>query len=121
MPQAACPLRSTLCSVRGEGACFQAQLIALHDVVERGAEAAVVVVFDGHEAERLQHTVSEFARRAEDFGHAMHGTGLRLEGDFDEVSLPERMLQAEQASGDGDSLEFGFGPAAVFKTNGGEN
>ena len=81
----------------------------------------MVVVFDGHEAKGLQNTVGELARRAEDFGHAVNGAGLRLEGDFDEVSLAERMLQAEQASGGGDGLEFGFGTAAVFETNGSEN
>jgi hypothetical protein len=31
------------------------------------------------------------------------------------------MLQAEQASGGGDGLEFGFGTTAVFETNGSEN
>jgi hypothetical protein len=90
-------------------------------MVERGAEAAVVVIFDGHEPEGLQHAVGEFPHGAEHFGHAVDRAGLRLKGDFDEVPLPERMLQAEQTSGDGDGLEFGFGPAAVFETNGSEN
>ena len=81
----------------------------------------MVLVLDGHEAEGLQHAVGELTHRAEDFGHAVHGTSLRLEGDFDEVSLAQRLLQAEQASGDGDGLEFSFGAAAVFETNGSEN
>jgi len=81
----------------------------------------MVVVFDGHEAKGLQDAVSELAHGAEDFGHSVHGASLGLEGDFDEVSLPERMLQAEQASGGGDGLEFGFRTAAVFETNGSEN
>jgi len=81
----------------------------------------VVVVLNGNEAEGLQDTICELAHRAEDFGHTVHGAGLRLEGDFNEVSLPERMLQAEQASGGGDGLQFGFRTAAVFETNGSEN
>ena len=82
------------------------------------AAAAVIVVLDGHEAEGLQHAVGKLAHRAEHFGHTVHRTGLCLEGDFNEVSLPERMLQAEQASGGGNGLEFGFRTATVFQTNG---
>ena len=81
----------------------------------------MVVVLNSHEAERLQHTICELAHRAEDFGHAVHGAGLRLKGDFNEVSLPERMLQAKQASGGGDGVEVGCRTAAVFETNGSEN
>jgi len=81
----------------------------------------VVVVLDGYEAEGLQDAVRELAHRAEDFRHSVHGASLRLEGDFDEVSLSERMLQAEQTSSGGYGLEFGFGTAAVFETNGSEN
>jgi hypothetical protein len=90
-------------------------------MVERGTEAAMVVVFDGHEAEGLQHAVSEFAHRAEDFGHTVHWPSLRLEGDFDEVSLAKRMLQAEQASGGGNGLKFGFRATSVFETNSSQN
>jgi len=90
-------------------------------MVERRAEPAVVVVLDGHEAEGLQDAIRELAHRAEDFGHSVHGASLGLEGDFDEVSLPERMLQAEQASSSGYGLEFGFCTAAVFETNSSEN
>jgi len=77
----------------------------------------MVVVLDGHEAEGLQHAVSQLLHGAEDFCHPVHWTGLRLEGNFDKVALPERLRDTQQASGYGDGLEFGFRAASVFQTN----
>ena len=47
----------------------------------------------------------------------MNWSGLCLESDFDEVALSERAIEAQQASGYRDGLEFGFRAAAIFKTN----
>ena len=77
----------------------------------------MVVVFDRHEAEGLQHAVGQLPHGTEDFGHAVHRTGLCLKSDFDEVARAKRLLQAQQASRSRDGLEFGFRAAAIFKTN----
>jgi hypothetical protein len=90
-------------------------------MIERSAQPAMVVILDRHEAKRLQYAVVQLSRRAENFGHPMHRAGLRLEGNFDEVALAQRLGQAQQASGYGDSLEFGFRTAAIFKTNRSQN
>jgi len=45
----------------------------------------------------------------------MHRSGLRLEGNFYEVALSQRLRDAQQPSGDGDGLEFSFCAAAVFE------
>jgi hypothetical protein len=47
----------------------------------------------------------------------VHRAGLRLESDFYEVSLCQRLRDAQQPSGHGNGLEFRFGAAAVFETN----
>lgn len=86
-------------------------------MIERGAQPAMVVVFNGHKTEWLQHAVLQAPRRAEDFCHSVDRAGLRLKGDFDEVSLRQRLRDAQQASGHGDGLQFGFGAAAVFEAN----
>ncbi len=101
-------------SVGRERARLQAKRIPLHHVIERGAQAAMVIVLDGHEAEGLQHAVIQLLGRTEDFGHGVHRAGLRLKGDFYEVALSQRVGQAQQASGYGDGLEFGFCAAAIF-------
>lgn len=109
------PRRLSLQTLVGrEGARFDPEQIPRRDVIERRAQAAMIVVLDRHEAEGLQHTVGEASRRAQDFRHAVNRAGLRLEGDFDEVPLRERLRQAQQAPGGGNGLEFGFGAAAIF-------
>jgi len=77
----------------------------------------MVVILDGHEAEGLQDAVGQLLHGAQDFGHAVHRAGLRLEGYFDKVALPERLRDAQQASGHGDGLEFSFRAASVFQAN----
>jgi hypothetical protein len=86
-------------------------------VIERGAQPAMVIVLDRHEAKRLQNAVVQLPRRSENFGHTVYRASLRLEGNFNEVARAQRLLQAQQASGDGNGLEFGFRTAAIFKTN----
>jgi len=74
----------------------------------------MVIVLNRHEAEGLQNAVSHLPHGAENFGHAVHGTGLGLKGNFDEVALSQRLGQTQQASGHGNSLEFCFCAAAIF-------
>ena len=74
----------------------------------------MVVILKRDKAECLQYTVSHFPHGAEDFGHAVHGTGLRLESDFYEVTLAQRLGEAQQAASHGNGLEFRFGAPAVF-------
>ncbi len=81
----------------------------------------MVVILDRHKAERLQHAVIELAGRTENFGHPVHRAGLRLEGNFDEVTFAKRLRQAQQTSGYRDGLEFRFRTAAVFKANRSQN
>jgi CHAT domain-containing protein len=47
----------------------------------------MVVILDRDEAERLQYAVIELTGRSENFGHPVHWAGLRLEGNFDEVTF----------------------------------
>ena len=77
----------------------------------------MIIILDGYKAERLQHAVLQAPHRAEEFGHSVYRAGLRLEGDFDKVSLRERLRHAQQASGYGNGLEFCFGAAAVFEAD----
>jgi hypothetical protein len=81
----------------------------------------MVVILDRHKAERLQYAVVQLTRRAENFRHTVHRAGLRLEGDFDEVSLAQGLRKAQQASGYRNGLEFRFRTAAVFKANRSQN
>jgi hypothetical protein len=104
-------------SVRRKSARLQAKRIALHDVIERGSQAAMVVVLNSHEAEGLQHAVIQLPRRAQDFGHGVHRSGLRLKGNLYEIALSQRMGDPQQASGYGDGLQFSFGASAVFETD----
>jgi hypothetical protein len=83
-------------------------------VVERCAQAAIVIVLESDEAEWLQHTVGHLAHRTEHFGHGVYRTSLRLKGNLDKVTLRQGLRQTQQTSGRGNSLEFGFSAAAVF-------
>ena len=77
----------------------------------------MVIVFDRDKAERLQHTIGDASHGAQHLGHAVHRTCLRLEGDFYEVTLSQRLCKSQQATSGGNGLEFGFRTAAVFQTN----
>jgi hypothetical protein len=56
-------------------------------VIERGAQAAVIVILKRHESERLQHAVGHAPHWAQSLGHAMYWTRLCLKRDFDEIAL----------------------------------
>ena len=77
--------------VGGECAGLHAQLIPIHDVIERGAQAAMVVVLKRDKTERLQYAIGQLSHRGENFGHAVHRAGLRLKSNFDEVAPSEGM------------------------------
>ncbi len=74
----------------------------------------MIIILKRYETKRLKHSIRCFVRRAEDFGHAVHRPGLRLEGNFDEITLPERTGQIQQAAGHGNGLEFSFSAPAIF-------
>jgi len=98
----------------GERGRLHPQRTPGRDVLERCAQAAMVVVFDGHEAERLQNAARQAAHGTEHFGHAMNRAGLGLERNFDELALPERFRQLQKAASHRNALEFGFGAPPVF-------
>ena len=104
-----------------ESARLQSEHVALGDVVKRHAQAAVVIVLKSHEAKWLQNSVWHTSRWTEGLGHSMHRTCLGLESDFDEVSLRQGHGQTQQASGDGNSLKFCLGAAAIFEANRSQN
>jgi hypothetical protein len=56
-------------------------------VIERGAQAAVIVILKRHESERLQHAVGHAPHWAQSLGHAMYWTRFCLKRDFDEIAL----------------------------------
>jgi hypothetical protein len=103
--------------VRRECAGSHAQLIPIHDVIERGAQAAMVVVLKRDKTERLQYAIGQLSHRGENFGHAVHRPGLGLKSDFDEVSLSQGLGQLQQAASHGNCSEFSFCAPAVFKTD----
>jgi len=81
----------------------------------------MIVIFDRDEPKGLEYTLGDSTERAQDFGHAVYGSGLCLECDFDEVTLGQRLRNPEQAARNGNGLKFGFGAASVLQTNGGQN
>jgi hypothetical protein len=103
--------------LRGECTGLHPQLISIHDVIEGGPQAAMVVILKRDEAERLQYAIGHLPHGGENFGHAVHWAGLRLKGNFDEVTLSQRLGHLQQAARHGNSLEFGFCEPAVFKAD----
>jgi len=90
-------------------------------MIKRRTQAPMVIVFNRDEAEGLKDTVRHLSRRAEEFGHAMHRSRLRLERNLDEIARPKRLRETKQASGHGNGLKFGFGAAAVFEPDRGQD
>ena len=83
-------------------------------VVERRAQAAVIVIFQRNESEWLQDASAGFFRWAQQFGHSVYGAGLRLERDFDKIALSERGRQLQQAASRRNGLQFSFCAPAIF-------
>src|SRR5579863_8037229 len=107
------PLTARLNSWRGKLAGAQAQKAAVGSGFHHRAELLMVVVIERDETEGLENAALTFSHWLQHFGHALHVAGLRLEGDFDEVSLGERPLQLQQAAGDGDQMDVSHGPLSV--------
>jgi len=91
--------------------------MAVRNVIERCSQTAVVIILQRHEAEGLQHACCAGAGGTEDFGHALHGAGFCLEGDLDEIAVPQAMSHLEQAAGDRNASEFSSSAPAIFQTN----
>jgi hypothetical protein len=58
--------------MRGKRARLQAKQIPIDGVIERGPQAAMVVILKRDEAERLQYAAGHLTHGAENFGHAMN-------------------------------------------------
>lgn len=56
-------------------------------MIERGAQATVIVVLKRHESEWLQHSVGHTPHWAQGLSHTMDWTRLSLKSDFDEIAL----------------------------------
>ena len=67
-------------------------------MIERSAQAAVVIVLERDEAERLQHAIRRLLRGAEYLRHAVYRALLSLKGDLDKVAATQRTRQLQQAA-----------------------
>jgi hypothetical protein len=83
-------------------------------MIDRRAQAAVVVILERDEAERLQYSVHRLPHGAQDLSHAMDWPRLRLKCQFDERTGSKGMLQLQQSTGHGDALEFSSCTPAIF-------
>jgi hypothetical protein len=101
----------------GKQAGLYAQQAPIRDVIEGGPQAAMVVILKRHKAKWLQHAIGHLAHGSKNLGHTVHRACLGLKGNFDEVTLAQRLGHLQQATGHGNSLEFSFCAAAIFETN----
>jgi len=53
-------------------------------VIDRGAQAAMIVIFERDKTEGLEHASCRLPHRTEDFSHSVDRAGLRLKREFDE-------------------------------------
>ena len=83
-------------------------------MIDRGAQAAMVIVLKRDEAKRLQHAGRRLSHGAENLGHAMDWSRLRLKGEFHERTGSQRILQLQQSTGHGNGLEFCSCTPAIF-------
>ena len=74
----------------------------------------MIVVFERHEAERLEHALRRLLYRRQDLGHAVDWARLRLKRNFDEITLRQRLRQLQQSAGHRNDLEFSFSAPAIF-------
>ena len=72
--------------------------------IKRHAQFAVIVVFEGDEAEGLHAGALKLAGRLQHFGHAANGAGAGMERDFYKIAGGEFMRQLQQAAVDGNRL-----------------
>ena len=81
----------------------------------------MVIVAECNEAEGLQRSICHTSCWGQHLSHAADRTRLRLECDFDKVTLTEGLCQAQQAASHGDSLEFTFGALSIFQMDDSED
>lgn len=77
---------------------------SIHSGIERSPQFAMVIIGQGNKTKRLQMGVIEPARWLQHFGHAVNGARSGVEGDFDEISGGELLLQLQQSAIDGNGL-----------------
>ena len=78
----------------------------------------MVLIFDSDEAEGLQNAARHAPHGAQNLCHAMHWTGLCLEGYFYKIALAQRLGYLQQAPGHGNGLKLCLGAPAVFQSYG---
>lgn len=102
---------------RVERGRLQAQQAPVGHVIERRAQAAVVVILERDKAERLQHSIPSLLHGAEYLGHGAYRARLRLKGNFDEIALGKWTRHSQQSARRRNGLEFSVSVPAVFETN----
>lgn len=86
----------------------------IRHMIERCAQAAVIIVFKRNETERLQYSRGSLPHRAENLGHTVYRPRLRLKCNLNELALRQRTRQFQQAASNRDGLEFSFSVPAIF-------
>jgi len=86
-------------------------------MIERRAQAPVIVIFERDKAERLEHSIFRFPHGTEYFSHGAYRTGLGLKGNFDEIALGKRTRQSQQSARRRNGLEFSVSVSAIFEAN----
>src|SRR5258708_20150919 len=66
---------------------LQSQQVPIRYVIERCPQAAVIIVFESDETERLQHARRRLAHGRENLGHAVYRTRLSLKCNFYKLTL----------------------------------
>ena len=64
-------------------------------MIERRAQASIVVIFERDEAERLKDSILRLPHGAEYLRHGAYRARLRLKGNFDEIALCKRTRQSQ--------------------------
>jgi hypothetical protein len=83
-------------------------------MIDRSAQAAMVIVLERDETKGLQHTGGRSPHRAENLRHAVDWPRLRLKGEFHERAGSQRLLQLQQSTSHGNALEFCSCTPAIF-------
>jgi hypothetical protein len=58
-------------------------------MVKGSPQSTMVVIFEGDEAKRLQDTVFNSLKGAQNLGHPVNGSSLGLKGNLDKIALSE--------------------------------
>jgi len=79
----------------------------------------MIVITQSYEPKWLVIAKGELFLRSEHFGHALHSTGWSLKGNFDKISLAQRIVQGNHSTGRRDGLQFTAGTFPVHQPNSG--